>query len=216
MGGNTTDRRRDVALARACIDGEQSAWQRLVETHETTVYYAIRNALRSRGRHAPEHLLTELQAEVFFRVVRDDFARLRRYGGRSSLKHWLKVVASNFVIDYLRKRRPNVSLDDPDAEALSRSLRSSHPAPDQSLVRGEAKAVLAELLEELKPADRRFVELFYEQELSFDAVAEAMNTSVGAIYSRKNRVTAKLTSLLKRRESLAGLKRSNVRDRGTR
>ncbi|MCA9565057.1 MAG: sigma-70 family RNA polymerase sigma factor, partial [Myxococcales bacterium] len=95
----------DLCLIEDCVHGSAQAWAELVSRHELDVFYALRNAFRVHHVHATEDLLSELQAEIFFRLVRNDFRRLRKFDGRCSLKHWLKVVSSNFVIDYLRKKR---------------------------------------------------------------------------------------------------------------
>jgi RNA polymerase sigma-70 factor (ECF subfamily) len=196
----------DFALVQACVGGDRQAWCDLILQVETTVYFAVRDGLRLRGRNPSQDQVEELQADVFFSLVRRDFAKLRRYRGRSSLTYWMKVVTGNFVIDYLRKKRPTVSLDDPDAASHWEDLQDGCPNPEEALVSQEARAMVRDLWSELGAEDRRFVELFYERDLDFDDVAERMNTSVGAIYSRKNRVRNKLTRILERRENLSKLR----------
>ena len=132
------DYTEDLKLARACLEHEPSAWSDLVSRYETTVYFAIQNAFRIHSVEVSGELITELQAEVFFRLVRDRFAKLRHYRGRCSLRHWLKVVTGNFVIDYLRKRRPDYSLNDPDCRGLQTSLVDSGPI---SIITAPAAAI---------------------------------------------------------------------------
>ncbi len=163
----------DLALVDACLSGSASAWATLVERFESTVYFAVRDAMRVHGRSPDEATLTELQAEVLLLVVRDDFARLRSYSGRCSLKHWFKVVASNFVVDTLRKRGPTGSLDDPSLAALADSLTDGAPPCDERLARDEAVALLRELWGELADDDRTFVRLYYEEERCAEEVAAA-------------------------------------------
>jgi RNA polymerase sigma-70 factor (ECF subfamily) len=193
----TRRREADLALVEDCLAGQQAAWETLVRRHEPTVHLAIRQALKIHTGSGEEAEVVELVAELFFRLVSNDFRRLRRYAGRSSLKTWLKVVAGNFVIDELRRSRPDLSLDDPDWAGLRAQLATSTAAPDARLERDEARALLNRLASQLPPDDRRFVELYYARELSFEAVAKAMSTTVGAIYSRKNRVRKKLAELLR-------------------
>ena len=54
---------------------------------------------------------------------------------------------------------------------------------------------LRSLYKRLPEPDQHFIHLYVFEELSFDAIAEAMNTSVGAVYARKNRVRMKLLSM---------------------
>lgn len=187
----------DVILVERLIAGCRSSWETLLERHERTVYYAVVNTLRSYSNPAAPDVVEDLQAEVFVELVRDDFRKLRRYSGRSKLSHWLKVVASNYTVDFLRKKRPSMSLNEDTAQAdrLRRSLVSSRPAPDARLWSRERGDMLRELTSSLSPSDQRFVALFYGLELSFDEIATEMDTTVGAIYARKNRVRKKLRAL---------------------
>jgi DNA-directed RNA polymerase specialized sigma24 family protein len=44
------------------------------------------------------------------------------------------------------------------------------------------------------------LELHLEQELSFEEIAAAMDTTVGAVYARKNRIRKKLISMIEARD----------------
>ena len=197
------NRTREKELVARCVTGDRDAWEALVCGFETTVYFALRNALLVNGHQAPDDLVDELQSEVFFRLIRNDFTKLRQFQGRCSLKHWLKVVVGNFVIDFLRKRRPSCSLDDPRLAELRDAIPSDNISPEDSVASLEARQLLRELWDVLAHDDRRFVELFYEQQLSFAEVAAEMRTSIGAVYARKNRVRKKLATLLRKRDRLS-------------
>lgn len=200
----------DLALAKACLEYDQHAWEQLVRTYETTVYYAILNTFRVHHTDPHNELVVELQSEVFYRLVRDEFAKLRHFSGRSSLKHWLKVVTGNFVIDYLRKKKPACSFDDPTFALQGAAIRDHAPSPEENVSRQQAKDLVRALCTELSASDQEFVELFFRQELSSEEVAEKMGTTVGAIYSRKNRIRKKLEELVRKREKLATRRRSRV------
>ncbi len=186
----------DFALAQRLIAGERHAWVEWTKRFESTIYYAIFNTLRSYGADTTPDRVEELQGQVLDVLIRNDYKRLRHYSGRSKLHHWLKVVAGNYTIDFLRKQRPGVSLDDDrsDASAAVRSqLVAKAPSTEVQLHRERALAKIRELAAKLPEDDRAFFELFFVEELGFAEIAERLNTTVGAIYARKNRVRKKLT-----------------------
>ena len=191
----------DYALVQRLIAGDRASWADLIRRHERTVHFAIVNTLRTYGAHASADRVADLQGDVMVDLVSRDYRKLRRYSGRCRLDHWLKVVAGNYTIDTLRKKRPTVSLTDDTgpARSLRESLPSPGPSPDARLSRHQRLEGLRALYTELSPGDQRFVELYVKQELSFEEVAAAMNTTVGAVYARKNRVRKKLTDLAQRR-----------------
>jgi RNA polymerase sigma-70 factor (ECF subfamily) len=192
----------DWRLVQRCRQGDRGAWAALVERHEAAIFFTIRHALLSRGADAPDALIADLQADVFLGLVQNDFRRLSRYAGRCRLSHWLKVVASNHTIDALRQRRPTVSLEDPSprAQATRASLTDHAPSPEQALSQRQALEALRDLCAALPAEDRRFLELHLEQELSFEEIAAAMDTTVGAVYARKNRIRKKLMSMIEARD----------------
>jgi RNA polymerase sigma factor (sigma-70 family) len=196
----------DLLLVQGCLAGDRAAWEALFRRHEATVFHALRCAFRLRGFEAPHHLLQELEAEVFFRLVRDDFAKLRQYSGRCSIKSWLKVVSGNRAVDFLRQQRSTLSLDAPEAQ----SLVAPEARPDERLDRAETRALLRELYQELSGDDRRFVELFYLEELPFEEVAARLGTSLGALYNRKCRLHKRLAQELLRRQTLTERRRRRV------
>lgn len=209
-----TSRDDDLALVNACLERSDAAWTSLVQDYETTVYYAILNAFRVHGKSPDQDTILELQAEVFYRLVRDDFARLRSYSGRSGLRHWLKVVAGNFVIDTLRKRRPDCSLDDPAHAQARADLADPAPSPERQVAAGQARRDLDNLYRCLPQSDQLFVKLYYREGLSFEVIAQRMNTTVGAIYSRKNRVRKRLEAEARRVAASTDRRRWFVEENG--
>jgi RNA polymerase sigma factor (sigma-70 family) len=194
------DHSADLALIAAICGGDRAAWQRLVETFGADLRGALRRALLSRGCPVAQHTLEDLEADLWLGLVADSFRRLSAYSGRCGLRQWLKVVASNHVIDFLRRQRPTVSLSggaSEDGEAIpDLDLPSADPDPLTQLEDRRQADTLRRALDLLSDEDRLFVELYYQRELSFERVAELMSTTVGATYARKNRLRKRILSAL--------------------
>ncbi len=184
----------DLELVQRCVARAPGAFVELVERAEPVVLHAILATLRRCGQRPEDFDVEDMQADVVAALVQRDFARLRRYGGRCSLGHWLKVVASNATIDRLRRQRATVSLDDeaPEATRAVRSLESRAPGPEQVASSRQELARLEAALATLPEDDQRFVELHYLQGLALAEVAALMGTSVDAIYARSSRLRQRL------------------------
>ncbi len=191
----------DWRLVQDCVNGDRARWMELLERHEATVYFAILHTLRTRRGQPSEDEVLDLQADIFTRLVKDNFRKLSQYSGRCKLSHWLKIVASHHTIDHLRHQRPTVSLDDDadSAQAVRRSLTASTVSPEHTIARQQQRDAFWALCDELPKADRDFIELHVRQERSFEEIAEMMDTTVGAVYARKNRVRKKLTTMARER-----------------
>lgn len=191
----------DLRLVQDCVNGDRRRWAELLTRYERTIHFAIVNTLRAQDAAPDPDRVADIQGDLIVLLARERFRKLRLYSGRSRLGQWLKVVAANYTIDQLRKNRPTVSLsaDDPAGEHLRRTLTSPQLPPDRQLERRELKAILRALYTELPPDDQRFIELFFQEERSFPEVAEAMDTSLDAAYTRKNRIRNRLLRLARKR-----------------
>lgn len=184
-------RLRDRALVDACIGGAQDAWQELVTAHHDTVRFAIIRTLQMYRCNAPDHLVEDLESALFLKLVVNDFRRLKQYKAQATLKSWLKVLATNATRDHLRKRKRTEPVDGPDAKPIA----DTGPSPLAQLERAQLHERLRRLWERLPSGDAEFVELYYVRELGFDEIAERMQTTTAALYTRKNRVRKRLRRL---------------------
>ena len=79
-------------LIRRAKEGDSSAFEELVLTHQTKVYNL---ALRMTGN--PEDAL-DLSQETFIRV----YKALPLFKGQSTFSTWIYSIASNICLDFLR------------------------------------------------------------------------------------------------------------------
>lgn len=136
---------RDLALALACADGHDAAWEHFVLTYRPEIYRAARMMTDdATGRE----LADSLYADLFGLAERDGVRRslFRYYHGRAKLSTWLRSVLAQRHVDLVRARRRLTSLDDPEHPADTRL--PAPPAVDPAragALRVAAEAVTAAL-----------------------------------------------------------------------
>jgi RNA polymerase sigma-70 factor (ECF subfamily) len=133
----------------------------------------------------------EAAQEAFIRA----FTRLDSYNPAHKFSTWLLSITSNFCIDQLRKRRAILlSIDEPlpPHPALS---ADQEKRPESQLIMNEQQAMVQSLLESLAPDYRQTVVLRYWHDLSYEEIAEMMDTTVSAIKSRLFRARKQLADL---------------------
>ena len=132
-----------------------------MERFSGLVYFSICHLLRTRGTTLPADLIGEVHNAIFLSLLEDDCRRLRRFSGRCKLSHWIKVVSVNRTIDFLRKQRPDVPLDDPNSEgrAVLDRLTWDRPDPEEEAMRSERSRVLGRAVARLSPADQLLLRL---------------------------------------------------------
>lgn len=155
--------------------GNREAFSKLVDAYQTPVYNLTYRMLGNVDE------AEEAAQETFLRV----YTRLDRYNPAYKFSTWVLSIASNHCIDRLRKRRITwLSLDDPLPAEFSPRLSAKQPGPEQSTMQQEMRSDVQGLLESLQPDYRAAVVLRYWYEMSYEEIADVMDTSVSAIKSR--------------------------------
>ena len=159
----------DRILVQAAQDGDLDAFEALVRRHQPAVY---RVALRMLGSEADAQDATQ---ETFVRAWR----ALPRFRHDSAVTTWLYRIVTRRCLDLIAARRPTEALNDtrPDPR-----LNLVHTAEQHARLQAVTRAI-AQL-----PGDQRAALILREFEgLSYDQVADALNTSVPAIKGRIHR-----------------------------
>jgi RNA polymerase sigma-70 factor (ECF subfamily) len=154
--------------------GDKAAFGMLIEAYQAPVYNLAYRMLNDSGE------AEEAAQEAFIRA----YTRLGSYDPGRKFSTWMLSITSNYCIDLIRKRRAILlSIDEPlPAHPALMSERES--GPEAQAVQAEQSDLVQTLLEQLPEDYRQAVVLRYWYEMSYDDIAETMNTSVSAIKSR--------------------------------
>jgi len=165
--------------------GDKAAFGKIIEAYQRPVYNLAYRMLSNSGE------AEEAAQEAFIRA----YTRFDSYNPNHKFSTWLLSITSNYCIDLIRKRRAILlSIDEPLPPHPSlMSERSSGPEPQ--LVQSEQEEMVQTLLAELAPEYREAVVLRYWYELSYDEIAEMMDTTVSAIKSRLFRARRQLAEV---------------------
>jgi RNA polymerase sigma-70 factor (ECF subfamily) len=116
----------DLALATACADGDEVAWEHFVREHRPVLYRSA-DAIEAGG--GARELADSLYADLYGLDDRSGSRRslLRYYHGRSTLATWLRAVLAQRYVDKLRAQRRVEPLDADRGPSLPASRVTSDP-----------------------------------------------------------------------------------------
>ena len=179
----------DESLVARYARGEGRAFELLYRRHEMRTWrYLQRNV----GNPA---IADELLQEVWFAVARDAPA----YQATARFTTWLFTIAHNRMIDAIRARRPQVSLEvvGYEASAVIQQL-STDPAvgPFAAAVAHDQATALTQAVGQLPREQREAVLLQLEGDLSIEEIATITQSSFEATKSRLRYARTKLRELL--------------------
>jgi RNA polymerase sigma-70 factor (ECF subfamily) len=163
----------------ALVAGDRSEFARLVDAYSGPIY---RLGLRMLGN--PQDAEDVLQ-NTFLNVL----THISEFEGRSSVATWLYRIAANEALMLIRKRKPEVDLEEVDAGEESQSLIPTQfmdwsALPEDRLLSGEGKQLLDQAIQTL-PEPLRLVFLLRDVEgLSIKETAEALNLTETNVKTR--------------------------------
>lgn len=154
--------------------GDQTAFGKLIEAYQRPVYNLAYRMLNNSGE------AEEAAQEAFIRA----YTRLHTYNPDHKFSTWMLSITSNYCIDLIRKRRALLlSIDEPlpPHPAL---MSDGQKGPEAQMEMSEQQDMVQSLLQELPEDYRQTVVLRYWHEMSYEEIAEMMDTTVSAIKSR--------------------------------
>lgn len=163
---------QEQSWARAARQGDQAAFMNIVEAYQRPVYNLCYRMLGN-----PQEAEDAAQ-ETFLRA----YTKLRSYNPNRKFSSWLFSIASHYCIDRLRRRRKQIISW--DELPPYRSVADSDPQPEQVTLKHEARDDVRSLLDALPEDYRAATILRYWYEMSYEEIADTLDTTVSAIKSR--------------------------------
>lgn len=180
-------RRSDQELVRNCLQGDESAWEDFIRSHQRRIFSLSYRFTRCRSE------AEDLTQDVFVRV----YKTLNSYRGEAGgLSCWLIRVARNLLIDRYREARRLVRFD-PIRETVL-SVNDTHaPNPLQCLARNETGMRVHAALRRLSPENRNVIVLRELDGLALHEVAAILHVPLGTVKSRLSRGRRELARILR-------------------
>jgi RNA polymerase sigma-70 factor (ECF subfamily) len=176
-----------------CFEGDKASWDRFVQDYAGLIYHTIKKTLALHRGSTPADSAEDIFQDTFLSLIKDDFAQLRRFRGDNgcTLASWLRMIAARRTIDHLRKSNK-------PANPLEESVFDGLADESENEGSNEQLQLLASVLPEIQPRERIIIDLFFRQNLSAPDVASILHLPVGAVYTQKSRILAKLREALQK------------------
>jgi RNA polymerase sigma factor (sigma-70 family) len=194
----------DLAVARACMAGDERAWEHFVREHRPVLYRAA-DASRPGGQ--ARDIADSLYADLFGLQEREGRRRslLSYYHGRSSLATWLRAVLAQRLVDAARADRRFDQLPEDDGQ-LPPLSPVAFPDPDRARYGAVIQRVLLAALSVLSARDRLRLACYYTQQLTLAETGRVLKEHEATVsrHLAKSRRTirAEVERLLREREGL--------------
>lgn len=162
----------DLALACACAEGHEAAWEHFVREYRPVLYRAA-SAIDATG--GARDLADSLYGELYGLSSKGGRRRslLDYFHGRSSLATWLRAVLAQRQVDRARSARREAPLPEEDAPGTL-AAAPSRIQPDQPRFVSLLRAALERAVARLAARERLRLACYYAQSLTLAEIGRAL------------------------------------------
>ena len=164
----------EIDLVRRTLNGDTSAFDRLVKMHRTTIYALVLSYIKNPAD------TEDLTQRIFIRA----YERLATLRELDRFLPWLLQIAHNTCKDWLRRRSSSTTrfeaTNDIDCAEVA-------PSPEDIALKTEIETVVRQAISALQETDRRLMEARYIDGASYDQLQVESGLSYAAVANRLKR-----------------------------
>ncbi len=181
-----TARSEDACLVKSTLGGDQGAFQTLVERYEGRLFALARHYTRNVME------IEDIVQDTFLKAYR----RLDSFDHRSSFYTWIYRIATNTVLDVLKRRgrSPVQTVEDP--ELIGEVAPRDCPSPTENLEAKELSEITHEVLSHLPDIFRTTLIMREFDHMAYQEIADTLEISIGTVESRLFRARARFKDKL--------------------
>lgn len=167
----------DNELVRAYIDGNNEAFDTLLQRYQSKVYSYILHIVKNKD------VADDIFQETFVKIIMT--LRQGRYTETGKFAAWLNRIAHNLIIDYYRQEKSenSVSIDNEDADMLNRRDLCDANIEDM-LVDIQIRDDVRRIIDALPQPQREVLVMRYYNDMSFKEIAEVTGVSINTALGR--------------------------------
>ena len=171
----------DREVVQRALAGSESAFREIVLRYQRSVHRLLLRMVRDPS------LAEDLAQEVFLKA----FRALKTFDPERKFSSWLFKIAHNTAIDQLRRKQlATVPLESPDEDKpdlLALLPDQNGESPDRALDRQNLAQAIQAAVGRLRVEYREVVILRFQQDLSYEEIAEITELPLGTVKTHLHR-----------------------------
>jgi RNA polymerase sigma-70 factor (ECF subfamily) len=193
----TNLRVEELALARSCARGNETAWEVFLNRYREKLYCAARSITSDDS--AARDLADSLYADLYGTQTSDGrrVSKLDSFTGRGSLEGWLRAVLAQEYVNRYRRQRRLVSLEERTEAGVQFQAEEHDPAQALDLRLEEATD---QALDSLAAEDKLILASYYLDRRTLAEIARLLGVHESTVSRRLEKITASV-----RKSIFAGL-----------
>lgn len=167
----------DEQLVRMYIDGNNAAFDTLLQRHQSRLYSYILKIVKN------EEIANDVFQETFIKIITT--LKQGKYTENGKFGAWLTRIAHNLIIDFYRQEKSenSVSTDDETTNLLNRRDLCEENVED-IIINDQIRADVRKIIDALPEPQREVVMMRYYSDMSFKEIADTTGVSINTALGR--------------------------------
>ena len=163
-------------------EGKQSAYTKLYNLYKTGISFVIYNIVKNKD------VTDDLLSVVFTKA----FTKLDKFVDNISFGMWLKTIAVNTSIDYIRHTKQEIMNTYVDDENCFVQLENTDRSPEENFVSKENLEIVQQEIEHLRLKHQIILKGKYLDNLTYQDLADKLQIPISKVKSDLNKARQKL------------------------
>ena len=160
-------------LIKEAKEGKQTAFTKLYNGHQAEVRRIVLSITKNKD-------VTDDIVSITFTKA---FKNIQTFKKEVSFSMWLKSIATNSCIDFIRSTKTSSEKILVDSDSVTELNVSNHDDPEKEYILKERLISIKENINELSPRAREILTLRYVGELQYQQIADKLGVSIGTVKS---------------------------------
>ncbi|MFT5885190.1 MAG: RNA polymerase sigma factor (sigma-70 family) [Arcticibacterium sp.] len=181
-------RNNESELVSAYIQGDDAAFDTLVERYKSKIYTTIYLVVKD------QYVAEDLMQDTFIKAIKT--LRKGKYNEEGKFLPWILRIGHNLAIDYFRraKRYPKVVFE--DGSNVFNTLNFSEDSIETIQIKKESHEHLRGLIKQLPDQQREVLIMRHYEDMSFQEIADATGVSINTALGRMRYALINLRKLM--------------------
>jgi len=162
------DIKEQIELAKA---GSEKAFTLIYNTYYKSIYNNIYNIVKNKD------VSDDLISETFVKA----FKNIDKFTKDISFEMWLKTIANNTSIDFIRRSEKLKDLVYSDDDQINEVIHTDYSNPESDYIKREMSKELRRNIDGLSNRAREILILRFVDERTYQEIADQLNISIGTV-----------------------------------
>ena len=176
----------DRRLVELVLEGDDAAFEHLFNRYREAIRRLFVQRLGASAEADAD--ADDLLQETFIKV----YLNIHRYDNRYTFGQWLYTIARNTFVDFARKSRTSLSIDEHFAAPAATT-----PTPEESIINSQQRMQIDRFLEQLSEQHRILFRLRFLEEYSYEEIAERLQMPMGSVKTGIHRARERMCKMIK-------------------